>query len=119
MTSIKIIVPLIIAFLYNGCDTLFKDDDDHAVRYEVTGTAALISLLYIDGTENTISKEHEEVPWSYSFRGEKGQVLYLQATNETDSGDVRVLISVDNKLFLEARNAEPFGIASASGNIPR
>jgi hypothetical protein len=117
MSEIKIIVSFLLIIGLSSCDGLFKDDDDHEVRYEVTGTAEFISILYIEGTDNSFAIEHQQLPWSHSFRGEKGEIVYLQATNETETGEIRVVIHIDGNLFLEARNNEPFGIATVSGRI--
>ncbi len=108
---------LLIFTSMQGCGLFSGAEDDFRVEYEVIGTASSVTIVYLTIDEETITIEGESIPWSHGFDAFKGQVLFLQAQNETDEGEVRVRILVNGSVFLEARNPDPFGTATASGNV--
>jgi hypothetical protein len=56
--------------------------------------------------------------WTYDFKGEKDQFLYVSAQNNNSSGTVDVVINVDGTRFKNASSSGSFVIATASGSLP-
>jgi hypothetical protein len=54
-----------------------------------------------------------------SFYAASGQFVYVSAQNKTDSGEVHVSITVDGRVLQEATSSTRYGIATASGSVPK
>jgi hypothetical protein len=90
----------------------------HLVEYSITGSAAAVALTYRNasgGTEQNVVG----LPSSMSFYSLAGRFVYLSAQNKTSGGDVHVSITVDGRILQQATSASAYGIATASGSVPR
>jgi len=90
----------------------------HLVEYSITGSAPAVGLTYQNasgGTEQNVVG----LPSSMSFYSLAGRFVYLSAQNKTNSGEVHVSITVDGRLLQQATSSSAFGIATASGSVPR
>lgn len=90
----------------------------HQVEYSITGSAAAVGLTYQNasgGTEQNVVG----LPSSMSFYSLAGRFVYLSAQNKTNSGDVHVSITIDGRLLQQATSSSAYGIATASGSVPR
>lgn len=102
------------ALLWSGCDSLSGASN---IEYAVTGTATKVSLTYGlsgGGTEQIASTT---VPWSYPFRGKKGDFLYLSAQIVEGTGTVVVTIKKNGETFKTATSSGFASVATASGTL--
>ena len=90
----------------------------HRVEYSISGSAGAVGLTYRNPTGGTEQRD-VVLPGSLSFNAEAGQFVYVSAQNRTNSGDVHVSITVDGRPLQQATSTTPFGIATASGAVPR
>jgi hypothetical protein len=90
----------------------------HRVEYSIGGSAAAVGLTYRNATGGTEQRD-VRLPGSLSFNAVAGQFVYISAQNRTNTGDVHVSITVDGRPLQEATSTTPFGIAAASGSVPR
>lgn len=90
----------------------------HRVEYSISGSAGAVGLTYRNATGGTEQRD-VGLPGSLSFNALAGQFVYISAQNRTNSGDVHVSITVDGGLLQQATSSTPYGIASASGSVPR
>jgi hypothetical protein len=94
----------------------------HRVEYLIRSTGGLTAgLTYRNATGGTEQNDREqyELPASLTFYAASGQFVYISAQNKTDHGAVQVSISVDGKLLQQATSSSAYGIATASGSVPR
>lgn len=90
----------------------------HLIEYSITGSAGAVGLTYQNasgGTEQRIVG----LPSSMSFYSMPGRFVYVSAQNKTSSGDVHVSITVDGSVLQQATSSTAYGIATASGSVPR
>ena len=90
----------------------------HRIEYSISGSARVVGLTYRNATGGTEQNE-VRVPGSLSFYAATGQFVYISAQNKSDSGDVQVSITVDGRLLQHANSSAAYGIATASGSVPR
>ena len=96
-----------------GCGDFFKIK----VKYEVTGSANRVDVTY-ENEDGGISQENNViVPWSYSFKGDSGDFVYISAQNQGESGTVTVTIYKDGSKFKRSTSSGAYCIASASGSL--
>ncbi|MDI6872504.1 MAG: MmpS family transport accessory protein [Bacillota bacterium] len=88
------------------------------VKYEVTGTASIVSVTYYNRDGGISQENNVAVPWSYSFdTTESGKFVYVAAQNMTDSGAVTVTIYKNGAVFKTATSSGAYVIAMASGTL--
>ena len=90
----------------------------HRVEYRVDGSAIVVGLTYRNPTGGTEQRD-VSLPGSLSFNAVPGFFVYFSAQNKGDSGEVHVAISIDGRLLQEASSSTAYGIATASGSVPR
>lgn len=96
-----------------SCDSITGASD---IRYSVQGIAGTrVSLTYESGS-GTSQNSSAAVPWSYSFKADKDEFLYVSAQIVQGTGPVTVTIFDDEK-SIGSQTATGFAaIASVSGS---
>ncbi len=90
----------------------------HHVEYSIDGSARTAGLTYRNATGGTEQNE-VSLPKTFSFYARDGSFVYLSAQNKTGTGYVHVLITIDGRTLQEVTTGSAYGIATASGSIPR
>ena len=90
----------------------------HLVEYSISGSAGAAGLTYRNATGGTEQNE-VSLPQTFRFYAASGSFVYLSAQNKTDAGYVHVSITVDGTSLQEATAGSAYGIATASGSLPR
>jgi hypothetical protein len=106
------------------------------VEYEITGTIHYANLTRKNADGSTEQRQ-EKLPYADKFFAPPGTVLYLSVqkaritkteegfipgtylVDDGITGVVHVVIRVGGKVFQEADASAPYGIATASGEIPK
>jgi hypothetical protein len=94
-----------------GC----KKEYPKPVEYVVT--CGSCDLTYANSGGDTEQRSITS-SWTYPFKGEKDQFLYISAQNNNSSGTVTVVINVDGAKFKNASSTGGYVIATASGSLP-
>lgn len=110
-----------LILIFNGCEKnnwpiVLKTK----VTYRVSGTAEEIIIMYRDETGSNKIKgisSSTALPWKYEFRVKPDTYVFLQAKNNTASGEVKVEILKGNKVIFTEENSIPYGTATCSGYI--
>jgi hypothetical protein len=104
---------ILAALLSVGCDSISGASD---IRYSVTGpNTTRVSLTYESGS-GTSQNSSAAVPWSYSFKAEKDEFLYVSAQIVQGTGPITVTI-YDEENVVSTQVATGFAaIATASGS---
>lgn len=104
-----------IAILLAGCgeDPLSASV---TVRYEVTGSAEVVNIDYIDSNGDLAIVNGQETPWEIIFSANKGDQAYLSAKRTGDTGTVTVKIYKDGTLFDEDTSTDDTA-ATAEGTL--
>lgn len=112
MRIFRVCALAVLACLPIACDSITGASD---IRYSVTGnTATRVSLTYESGN-GTSQVSSAALPWSYSFKADKDEFLYVSAQIVQGSGPVVVTIYDDEK-SIGSQTATGFAsIATASG----
>ncbi len=87
------------------------------VRYEVSGTAAIIAVTYRNAT-GALEQRDIQGPWSYELQAQQGTILTLRAVNKTAEGTVKCRVLIDGQVFKEGESSGPFKIVDCTGMIP-
>jgi len=90
----------------------------HHVEYTIDGSARIVGATYRNATGGT-EQNDAAVPANMSFYAMAGSFVYLSAQNKSDNGTVHVAISIDGRLLQQASSSTQYGIATASGSVPR
>jgi hypothetical protein len=90
----------------------------HHVEYAIDGSARIAGLTYRNATGGTEQNE-VSLPKTFSFYVAGGSFVYLSAQNKTGTGYVHVSITIDGRPPQEATAGSAYGIATASGSVPR
>jgi hypothetical protein len=88
------------------------------VEYSISGTAdgARITMRNnVGGTE----QHRVDVPFHYSFDASPGMFVYISAQKAGSDGEIHVAIRVDGATLQDAYASSPYGIATASGAVPK
>lgn len=91
-----------------------KKEYPKPVEYIVT--CGSCDITYSNSGGNT-QQETISSRWTYTFKGEKDQFLYVSAQNNSSSGTVDVVIKVDGVAFKSANSSGAYVIATASGSL--
>ena len=94
----KYLLFLIILF-FTGCSKNPTSPTIFNVEYKVTGTAHKVDVTYANQNEDTAQESNVNVPWSYSFKGNPGNFVYISAQNQDSTGSVIVTIYKDGSVF--------------------
>lgn len=90
----------------------------HTVEYSISGSADYVGITARNSEGGT--EQHEVgIPYHRTLYVNAGQFVYLSAQNKGREGDVHVSIRVDGNVIQEASASSPYGIATASGSVPR
>ncbi len=110
----------IFSFLLFSCSNPTEPEEKtYSVKYEVTGTARIVSIT-IENEGGGISQFSDvSVPWTYSFPNKKkeGTFVYVSAQNQGDTGTVTATIYRDGKVFKTSTSSGAYVIATASGTL--
>lgn len=88
------------------------------VKYEVTGTAALVDITIENEDGGTSQFSGVATPWSYNFSAPQDAFVYVSAQNQTDAGSVTTSIYVNAELFKVSTSSGAYVIATAYGSVP-
>ena len=108
----KIILLCLVLIFLCGCE---NDDPQtsYAIKYEVTGTAALVNITYTNDFGFEFSFD-THLPWYWGeFYTIEGNQLSLIGRNLTAEGDITVIIYVDGEIADQDTCSGAYCIASA------
>jgi hypothetical protein len=105
---------LIVLLFFCGC-SLF--DTSYDVEYKVTGTAIKVDITIENEDGGTSQYDDVSVPWSYAFKGEPGDFVYVSAQNQGQTGTVTATIYRDGEIFKTSTSSGAYVIATASGTL--
>ncbi|UOZ04285.1 DUF4190 domain-containing protein [Amycolatopsis sp. WQ 127309] len=91
----------------------------HTVVYKVTGTGKAGNITFTtDGMTTTSQESNVKLPWEKTIELPGDQPLQLVSilAQGSGSGNLKVTIEVDGKVFKEA-TAQGYGVATANGDI--
>lgn len=108
----KVATVLLLAALLAGCALV-----NHAVVYQVTGTAASVSVTYVNENGGTSQVTGAPLPWTYSFTAHVGDFLYVSAQNEGATGSVTATATENGSIVQTSTSSGAYVIATASGTI--
>lgn len=111
-----LIFVFIMLFVFSGCEDVFGPKF-YDVIYKVTGSAITVDVTYANEDGGTSQESDVSVPWSYSFRREEGEFVYISAQNQGESGSVTVRIYKDGSIFKTSTSSGAYVIATASGTL--
>ncbi len=116
----RIIYILFTAVVLLSCNKESKEVD---VTYRVSKaySATAISYTNENGIMNTdtVYFDSGEDLWSYSYSGEKGDIVYVSAIYQDSTSSVTVDILLDGKIYKSgSSNNEPGKYVIVSGTIP-
>lgn len=89
----------------------------HRVTYEVTGTASSASVTITNASGGT-EQRVVSLPWVTEFRAPGGRPVVLHAQNK-GKGILKATIYIDGQLIQHAETTQQYGVAMASGRVPR
>lgn len=95
--------------------SLFK----HDIKYEVTGTAASVSLTYENASGGTSQTSGTALPWVYTFSAKSGDFLYVSAQNDGATGSVTAAVYENDSVVQTSTSSGAYVIATASGSAGR
>jgi hypothetical protein len=90
----------------------------YQVEYNIDGSAGTVSLTYRNALGQTQQRE-VRLPFTGKFHADPSSFLYLSAQKSGREGTVHVVIRVSDFILHEASSSSPYGIATASGSIPK
>lgn len=108
-----ILITLFVAAISSGCDAITGASN---IEYRVNGTAQRVSLTYESEGGGTAQISSVAPPWSYSFRAEKDDFLYISAQIVQGTGSVTVAIYKGGDQIESTTSSGFASIATASGS---
>ena len=90
---------------------------EREVRYEVTGTAALVDITIENSSGGTSQYADVAPPWTYDFSAKVDDFVYVSAQNATSTGSVTATIKIDGDTFKTSTSSGAYVIATASGSV--
>jgi tetratricopeptide (TPR) repeat protein len=88
------------------------------IKYEVTGSTSMADVTYRNKDGGTSQANGVSIPWSYSFKGSSGKLVYISAQSKRESGSITVTIYKDGSVFKSSKSSGAYCIAEASGTLP-
>ncbi len=118
MKQITIIVFALLVL--NSCT---KHENEVDVTYRISKAFSTIAVAYVneDGVMvgDTVNFESAEDLWSYSFTGEKGELIYVSGIYADSTSSVTIEVLLDGKIYKSgSSNNEPEKYVIVSGTIP-
>jgi len=90
----------------------------HRIEYKLDGSARIAGVTYRNASGGTEQMD-VAVPAGTTFFAASVSFVYFSAQNKTASGDVHVMVLVDGRILQQATSSTAYGIATASGSVPR
>ena len=90
---------------------------EREVRYEVTGTAALVDITIENSSGGTSQYSDVAPPWAYDFSAMVDDFIYVSAQNATSTGSVTATIKIDGDVYKSSTSSGAYVIATASGSV--
>ena len=115
MRFLKLAIAAMALGYFAGCG----DDPLSAsvtVKYEVTGTASVVNIDYLDSNGDLAIINGQELPWEITFSANRGDQVYLSARRISETGTVTVKIFKDGTLLDEDTSTDDTA-ASAEGTL--
>jgi hypothetical protein len=97
-----------------GCDLITGQSN---ITYEVTGTATRIGVIYENEQGSTSQIASTAVPWSYSFKAERHDLLYVSAQIVEGDGSITVTIRKGSSSWKTAFASGLGSTATTSGTL--
>lgn len=95
----------------------FDGGTEHAVTYEVTGSAGAIDVTYENANGDSSQEGGMAVPWRRTFTMTEGSFVYISAQNQGESGSVTCTVLVDGVEAESNTSSGGYTICSASGSL--
>ena len=110
---------LIMFLLFLNCElTGPAGPTIYNVEYEVTGFPQnKVDITYENESGGTSQYSDVSIPWSYSFKREEGEFVYISAQNQGQSGSITVTILRNDNIFKSSTSSGAYVIATASGTL--
>lgn len=83
------------------------------VEFQVTGSASLVWIVYQNGG-GEVTLNSVPLPWSYSFTGNKGEIVSLSATSSSSINQVVTVTIYENGSVLQTATNSSGGTAQVS-----
>ena len=115
MRSVFVVIAALTLMQLTACSNPYDNSVD--VEYRVTGTASLVDVTYVNKGGGTSQNDDVEVPWSYSFEGNRGDFVYISAQNQGETGKVTVAIYRNGTIIESSTSEGAYVIATASGTL--
>lgn len=109
---------LFLAFAACIAQQTGEDPGHRVINYEVDGSAYSAFLTYRDEAGKTRQK-YVKLPYEEQFFAPYGAFIYLSGQKQQPSGKLHVLIRVGGVPFRESETDKAYGIATASGAVPK
>jgi hypothetical protein len=104
--------------LLAGCNLLdvITGPGKSDIQYLVSGTAPRVAVRY-ETESGTSENDSAVLPWSFTRKAEKDDLLYISAQIVEGDGTVTVAIYEGEKLINSSTSTGAGAIATASGNL--
>jgi hypothetical protein len=109
---------VVLCALAAGCNLLdpLTGPDTADIQYLVSGTATRVALRY-ETDSGTSENGSVTLPWSFTRKAEKDDLLYVSAQIVEGDGTVTAAIYKGDKLLNSASGVGAGATATASGNL--
>jgi hypothetical protein len=108
---------LLLLFAMSTLSNCWLFSPPPAVKYEVTGTASLVDIIYQDESGTNQAVSGATLPWSHSFTGKNGARVEITASNRDSTGSVTVTIYENDAVFQTSTSSDAYAIVNAYGYL--
>ena len=117
MKKIWILLPIV--FFLMACEK----DNDVIVRYLISDNASGFYVNYLDENGNLISETVDvnsaQDTWSYTFKTERGKIIFTSVIYKHINDGVKVSLLVDGKTFKQGSSLhDTLNFVTVSGTVP-
>ncbi len=96
-----------------------SEDDFFSIRYEITGSATVASVAFINENLKNDLSSRTPIPWTYQFsqKKSKGTYLYISAQHLHQDASLTVTIYKNNSVFKSNTKDGQYAKVEAFGRI--
>ena len=94
-----------------------NDGTLHRITYEVEADGGYAYVVYTTSNGTTTEGQIYSTPFSRTFTFQRGQEVYLTASNPSQSGSITCSIKLDNRDWKTSRGTHPVDSVACGGIV--
>jgi hypothetical protein len=100
-----------------------QKEEEVLVQYKISDNNSGFQVNYLDESGELLSEDIEvnssQDIWSYSFRADRGQIIFISAIYKEINDEIKVALLIDGKIYKQGSSIQDtVNFVTVSGTVP-